>query len=132
MHRIPPIDHRLHIHNLEVLPQSNWGPQDRENDSDIEGAGVKYPVFQSQDDKGDSLPGDPEIIIPTTDDADQQEEQLEALESSIPVITQPDSCTCCFPTFTIAMATQTQTQEGGERTYAATGECDYSFIQQTE
>ena len=76
---------------------------------------------------GESLPGDPEIIIPTTNAADQQEEQLEALASSIPVITQPESRACSFPTFTTAMATQTQTQEGGH-TYAATGEFDYSFV----
>ena len=82
-----------------------------ERRTDNDGEGVKYPEHQPSSHNSPSSHRSPlteepeEIRIPVTDQEDCQEDQLEALASLIPSVTN-----CPFPTLTLIMAVQTQTQ----------------------
>ena len=66
-----------------------------------------------------------EIRIPTNGQEDQQEEQLEGLVLLIPA----SLSNCSFPTFTLIMATQMQTQTTELKNVAASGEQDFTCAQ---
>jgi hypothetical protein len=63
------------------------------------------------------------VQIPTTEQEEKQEEQLQDLAEAIPSIMRPKSRTESFPTFASIMATQTQTH-----TLAASREQDRNYF----